>query len=272
MGSKVRLLSAIILMIMGIAVMAYPKLSHYINTIHSSRAVQELSRRMEQTDSEVLLKQRAMAQAYNAALSGGEADILEQYGRILEFGNGVMGSISIPKIGVELSIYHGVSDGVLRKGAGHVPQSALPIGGTGNHCVLSGHTGLPDAELFTGLTQLQTGDAFYLHVLDETLGYEVDQISVVLPHEVESLIAVAGRDYCTLVTCTPYGINSHRLLVRGERIVGEIPAESAEEAAPGEIRVPFPGELILAGAAVMALAVSALVILLRQESGKEGKT
>ena len=268
MYSRVRLVSVMILMIAGITVMAYPALSNYINTIHSSRAVQELSRQMQQTDSAVLQDQRALAEEYNAALAGGTGEILGQYARILDFGNGVMGSISIPKIDVELSIYHGVSDDVLQKGVGHVPRSAFPIGGAGNHCVLTGHTGLPSAELFTGLTELCEGDVFYLHVLDGTLCYEVDQITVVLPHQVDALGPVRGRDYCTLVTCTPYGINSHRLLVRGERIPGGTPAAAVEEAGPGEDRVPVPGALLLAGGAVAVLSAAALVILLRKE--KEG--
>ena len=272
MRSKIRLQAVIVLMIAGIAVMAYPTLSHYINTIHSSRAVQELSRQMQQTDSEVLQHQRALAEEYNAALAGGAGEILAQYGQILDFGNGIMGSISIPKIGVELSIYHGVSGGVLQKGVGHLPGSAFPIGGAGNHCILTGHTGLPSAELFTNLTQLQAGDAFYLRVLDGTLRYEIDQITVVLPHEVESLGPVRGRDYCTLVTCTPYGINSHRLLVRGERSPGDPPVTAAEEAPAGEDRVRLPGELILAGGAAAVLLAAIPVILLRREPGEEGKT
>lgn len=267
MHSKGRLLIVIVLMIAGVMVMAYPALSHYINTIHSSQAVQDLSRRMQQTDSQVLMRQRRLAEEYNEALSGGTGEILEQYGQILEFGNGIMGSISIPRIGVELSVYHGVSDEVLQKGVGHIPASAFPIGGAGNHCILTGHTGLPSAALFTGLTELQEGDVFYLHVLNETLCYAVDQITVVLPHEVESLGPVRGRDYCTLVTCTPYGINSHRLLVRGERITGDAPAAAAGNTAAGEAGVRIPGELILAGMALLVLSASALVILLRREKG-----
>lgn len=276
MGGKTRRLLVIVLMIAGIVVMIYPALSNYINTIHSSRAVQELSRRLENTDPGALEQQRALAEEYNEALSGGSpepeknGDILTQYDRILDFGNGVMGSISIPKIGVELSVYHGVSDTVLQKGVGHVPKSALPIGGAGNHCVLTGHTGLPSAELFSDLTKLTEGDVFYLQVLGQTLGYAVDRITVVLPHETEQLGPIPDRDCCTLVTCTPYGINSHRLLVRGQRIRLD-PAEAAlVETAHGEAEISVPVELILAGGAVAVLLTAALAVLLRREPGEEG--
>ena len=132
-------------------------------------------------------------------------------------GDGMMGYIEIPEIDIYLPIYHGVSEEVLSKGIGHMPNSAFPIGGEGNHAVLTGHTGLPSAKLFTDLTELEEGDRFYIHILDLVLCYTVDQIKVVLPNEGQDLSIVPGKDYCTLVTCTPYGINSHRLLVRGIR-------------------------------------------------------
>ena len=275
MGGKTRRLLVIVLMIAGIVVMIYPALSNYINTIHSSRAVQELSRRLENTDPGALEQQRALAEQYNEALWGGaeqdkSGDILTQYDRILDFGNGVMGSISIPKIGVELSVYHGVSDTVLQKGVGHVPKSAFPIGGAGNHCVLTGHTGLPSAELFSDLTKLTEGDVFYLQVLGQTLGYAVDRITVVLPHETQQLGPVPDRDCCTLVTCTPYGINSHRLLVRGQRIRTDPTEAALVESVHGEAEVPIPLELILAGGAVAVLLTAALAVLLRREPGEEG--
>ena len=275
MGGKTRRLLVIVLMIAGIVVMIYPALSNYINTIHSSRAVQELSRRLENTDPGALEQQRALAEQYNEALWGGaeqdkSGDILTQYDRILDFGNGVMGSLSIPKIGVELSVYHGVSDTVLQKGVGHVPKSAFPIGGAGNHCVLTGHTGLPSAELFSDLTKLTEGDVFYLQVLGQTLGYAVDRITVGRPHETEQLGPVPDRDCCTLVTCTPYGINSHRLLVRGQRIRTDPTEAALVESVHGEAEVPIPRERLLAGGAVAVLLTAALAILLRREPGEEG--
>ncbi len=273
MSSKVRLLIVIVLVIAGIAVMVYPSLSNYINAIHSSHAVQEFSEQLEDADSDTLREQRLLAEEYNSALAGRiadpeeDADILKKYDRIMDFGNGIMGYIRIPEINVELSVYHGVSHTVLQKGVGHVPTSAFPIGGAGNHCVLTGHTGLPSAELFSDLTELAVGDLFYLHVLDETLVYEIDQITVVLPHEVDTLGSVPGRDYCTLVTCTPYGINSHRLLVRGERIGMDTPAAARQEAAAADTGVQIPMELILAGSAVILLLAAGLLILIRREPG-----
>ena len=258
-----RLLTVIVLAAVGIGVLVYPALSSYINAIHSSRAVQALCARLDDADSDTLRTQRQLAQAYNQALSAGE--IPARYDSILDFGNGVMGYLQIPGIGAELSIYHGVSDVVLQKGVGHMPTSALPIGGTGNHCVLTGHTGLPGAELFTHLTELKEGDLFYLHVLDEVLTYAVDSITVVLPHEVDALAPVRGRDYCTLVTCTPYGINSHRLLVRGERLSTDEAAAVPPEAFAAASDVPIPGVLLLAAGAMLLLLAAAMVVLLRRD-------
>lgn len=265
MSRKARLLTVIALMLAGICVMAYPPLSHYINAIHASRAVQEFSARLDDAGSDTLREQRQLAEAYNQSLSGGlaaEGAVPEQYDRILDFGNGVMGYLEIPGIDVELSIYHGVSDTVLQKGVGHVPTSALPIGGTGNHCVLTGHTGLPTAQLFTDLTELQVGDVFYLHVLDQVLTYGVDQITVVLPHEVDALGPVRGRDYCTLVTCTPYGINSHRLLVRGERLPAEAKTDLRQETTHADGGVPLPRALLLAGITILLLLAAAILVIL----------
>lgn len=262
MNRKARLLTAIALVIAGILVMAYPSLSSYLNAIHSSRAIQSLSARLDAAGSETLREQRRLAEEYNRTPAG------DEYDKILDFGNGVMGFLRIPEIGVELPIYHGVSDTVLQKGAGHMPSSALPIGGAGNHCILTGHTGLPSAELFTDLTELAVGDQFELHVLDEVLVYEVDQITVVLPHEVDALGAVTGRDYCTLVTCTPYGINSHRLLVRGERVSARQETAIRQEREAPDDRVPLPPELIGAGAFILLLLASAGWILVRKEGSQ----
>ena len=133
-------------------------------------------------------------------------------------GNGIMGYIEIESINCYLPVYHGVEESVLQIAVGHIEGSSLPVGGPGTHCVLSGHRGLPSAKLFTDLDQLREGDVFVLRVLDETLTYEIDQIHIVLPEEIQDLDLINGMDYCTLVTCTPYGINSHRMLVRGHRI------------------------------------------------------
>lgn len=261
MTRRIRLLTVIALAILGISVMAYPTFSSYINAIHCSRAIQNLTARLHAADSDTLRQQRELAEEYN------RGTIPDQYDDILDFGNGVMGWIHIPDIGVELSIYHGVSDTVLQKGVGHLSASALPIGGAGTHCVLTGHTGLPSAELFTDLTKLTAGDLFYLHVLDEILVYEVDQITVVLPHQVEELQPVPGRDWCTLVTCTPYGINTHRLLVRGERVNTDTEEVLPAESIGPESAAALPGELILAGSTIFLLLAAGGLLLLRNEKG-----
>ena len=267
MGRKLRLLTVIALAIAGIGVMAYPSLSNYINTLHGSRAVQALTEQVECADASTLEEQRRLAEEYNAALSGA-GEPTEAYEHILDFGNGIMGSLRIPKIDLELAIYHGVSDAVLRRGVGHMPGSAFPIGGAGNHSVLTGHTGLPSAELFTRLTELAEGDRFCITILGRELIYEVDQITVVEPQEVEALGAERGRDYCTLVTCTPYGINSHRLLVRGERVqtadTGTLAQADAADSGP-----KLPPELLAAGISVAALLILAAVILLRRAPGEQ---
>ena len=216
----------IVLIIAGLLIMLYPTISNFYNQVTGSYAIQEFKENLADQSEAMLQEQRMMAEAYNAALRGGSDEIEcdYEYVDIMDFGNGMMGYIEIPVIDVYLPIYHGVDESVLSKGVGHISKTAFPIGGEGNHSVLSGHTGLPSAELFTDLTEVKEGDEFFIHILGDTVAYEVDQILVVLPEEVDNLLPVAGEDYCTLVTCTPYGVNSHRLLVRGHRIeyTGEV--------------------------------------------------
>ena len=213
----------------GVLILCYPALSSAVNRRSGSFAIGQWQQDMVSLESGTLEEQRLRAQRYNQQLlETGEA---EGYEACLNLGNGMMGYIQIPKIDVELPIYHGVDEDTLARGVGHLPGSSLPIGGEGNHAVLTGHTGLPSARLFTDLIALQEGDRFYVHTLDQALCYQVDQIMVVLPTQGEELMPRAGEDYCTLVTCTPYGINSHRLLVRGRRVLEaeSIPAEQAQE-------------------------------------------
>ena len=218
-----RLLSIILIcafFLTGIAILSYPFVSNYINELHSSRVIDRLKEELTHTDDTELHRQREMAKQYNQSLhrTGEDAPCPYNYEDILSFPGGIMGYLEIPAIGVHLPIYHGTGENALAKGVGHLPDTAFPIGGKGNHSVLTGHTGLPSAKLFTDLTKLATGDFFTIHILDEILTYEVDQINIVLPSEADKLLPMAGADYCTLVTCTPYGVNSHRLLVRGRRI------------------------------------------------------
>jgi sortase A len=201
------------------------------------------------------------AEAYNQKLASGEssfypsAEELEEYNRTLDVsGTGMMGYLEIPKIGVSLPVYHTVDDEVLKVGVGHIPGSSLPVGGASTHSVVSGHTGLPSATLLTELDKLSEGDIFLVKVLNRTLTYQVDQIKKVLPEETSDLAIVPEQDYFTLVTCTPYGVNSHRLLVHGERCEYRA-ADEAVESAPQVDRRLAPA---LIGTAIAALALAAV--------------
>lgn len=216
----------------GLSLLLYPTVSDYWNSLHQSRAIASYAEAVEQmntTDYEAL---REEARQYNQALLDNDVRLSpteeqkEWYNGLLNVtGTGIMGYIEIPSIQCSLPIYHGVEDTVLQIAVGHIEGTSLPVGGESTHAVLSGHRGLPSARLFTDLDKLTEGDTFLLHVLDETLTYQVDQIRIVEPDNVDDLAIEEGKDLCTLVTCTPYGINSHRLLVRGHRI------ETEEEAA-----------------------------------------
>ena len=225
MGKKLTVLLYLFLAA-GVIILCYPTVSSAVNRRSGSYAIGQWQQDMGALEDDALEAQRLRAQRYNQELLAGEEP--EGYEECLNLGNGMMGYIRIPKIGVELPIYHGVEEDTLARGVGHLPGTALPIGGQGTHAVLTGHTGLPSARLFTDLTELQEGDLFYIFTLDEALCYQVDQIQVVLPSEGEALAPQAGLDYCTLVTCTPYGINSHRLLVRGSRVIQEEAVSAGE--------------------------------------------
>lgn len=214
----------ILVFFVGLSVMLYPTLSDYVNQLHQSRAVATYAEDVDNlTDADYSAYFDA-ADAFNAQVAANEnalyrPDQLTGYNDTLDItGTGIMGYITISKIGVELPIYHGTSDGVLQVAAGHLEGSSLPVGGAGTHAVISAHRGLPSAKLFTNLDELEAGDTFTITVLDRVLTYEVDRISIVLPTETDLLQPVEGQDYVTLMTCTPYGINTHRLLVRGRRI------------------------------------------------------
>jgi sortase A len=202
--------------------------SNWWNTRSITKAIADYSDTVSDIDDESYEKLLKEAQEYNEKLLS-EVDrfspteeMSELYNQCLNIEEtGVMGYIDIPSIRVRLPIYHGIDDAVLDIAVGHIEGSSLPVGGLGTHCVLSGHRGLPSAKLFTDIDQLVEGDTFMLHVLDETLTYEVDQILIVEPDQTEALAIDPEQDYCTLVTCTPYGINTHRLLVRGHRVANE---------------------------------------------------
>ena len=209
----------------GLSLLLYPTVSDYWNSFHASRAVAAYAQEVADLNGAEYDRLLEAARDYNAraaqrsntfALTEAEQ---EEYQSLLNMdGTGIMGYIEIPNIKLSLPVYHGTEESVLQIAVGHLDWSALPVGGEGTHCVLSGHRGLPSAKLFTNLDQLREGDTFLLRVLDEILTYEVDQILIVEPQDTAALEIVEGQDYCTLVTCTPYAINTHRMLVRGTRV------------------------------------------------------
>ena len=213
-GKKKRIsISTIILTVIflvGLGVMLYPTVSDYWNSFHQTRAIANYDAVVAELDE----KLRGLGAPFSE-----HEQLSELYYSVLDVaGNGIIGYINIPKINVNLPIYHGTSDSVLNVAAGHLEGSSLPIGGEARHSVLSAHRGLPSAKLFTDLDELEVADIFTITVLNQVLTYEVDQILIVEPTQMEALNVAAGQDYCTLLTCTPYGINSHRMLVRGHRV------------------------------------------------------
>lgn len=225
MKKRIINIAIVMMLIIGIGLMLYPSLSNFYNSFHQGYAIADYNGSSSKIDISVKEAMLSKASNYNSRLERSDArwilndEQFEEYNSLLDVtGTGIMGYIEIPKIKVTLPIYHGTNDDVLQTSIGHIPGSSLPVGGIGTHCVLSGHRGLPSAKLFTDIDELVIGDNFMIHVFDETLAYEVDQIRVVLPDEIDDLAIDENNDYCTLVTCTPYGVNSHRLLVRGRRV------------------------------------------------------
>ncbi len=226
----------VLVLVLGLGIMLYPSVSDWWNSFHQARAISSYSDTVATMDNEIYDQLWQEAEAYNAALAQKanpyfftEEDQALYDSTLNVSGTGIMGYIDIPEIKCTLPIYHGTSEAVLQVGVGHIEGSSLPVGGEGTHCVLSGHSGLPSAVLFTHLEDLDIGDLFTLQIMDETLTYEVDRFNRVLPHEMDLLTIEEGKDSCTLVTCTPYGINTHRLLVHAHRV--------ANEAATAHIRV-----------------------------------
>lgn len=219
--------STIILLVsffIGLSVLLYPSISSYWNSKTQSEAIVDYESMLSQYKPEDYTAIFAEADAYNQSLAQLDEPLVEHnrlpdYNSILNIGGtGMMGYITIPKISQELPVYHGTSDGVLSVAVGHLQGTSLPVGGEGTHCVVSAHRGLPTAVLFTHLDRMEIGDIFYFTILDRTLTYEVDQIRIVEPDDASLLQIVDGKDYCTLLTCTPYGINTQRLLVRGHQV------------------------------------------------------
>ena len=264
----------VLILLAGLSLLLYPTVSDYWNSFHQSRVIATYAEQVAGLEEESCEQLRDEAAAYNRALIGKSERYFmteaerEAYESLLNVsGNGIIGYIEIPEIKCSLPIYHGTDPSVLQIAVGHIEGSSLPVGGEGTHCVLSGHRGLPSARLFTDLDQLEEGDIFMLRVLDETLTYEVDQIRIVLPTELSDLGIEAGKDYCTLVTCTPYGINTHRLLVRGHRIEN-VEAATAVYVTADAIQIePL---LVAPIVAIPILFVLLIILLLPKRPQKRG--
>lgn len=256
-------LSTIILIFVfftGVSLLLYPTFSDYWNSIHQTRAIATYEKSVADLDQDTFDEMWKAAREYNETLVGKKNRFVlseedeELYESLLNAdGNGIMGYVEIPNIKCSLPIYHGVDDSVLQVAIGHISGSSLPVGGESTHTVISGHRGLPRAKLFTDLDKMTEGDIFILQVLGETLTYEVDQITIVEPEEVDGLDIEEGKDYCTLITCTPYGVNSHRLLVRGHRI------ENMEDTS---VRVTADARQIDTSVVAPVVAVPILLLLL----------
>ena len=211
----------VIIFICGLSLFLYPTFSNLYNEYLNKKLIGDYKESFADITPEQFNEEKENARLYNENKSNPEKlqELGLTYENILNLANnGIMGYIEIPKISVSLVIYHTIEENVLQRGIGHVPESHLPVGGISTHCILAGHTGLPSAKLLTNIDHLDIGDSFYIHVLDEVLEYRIDDISVVEPDEVSRLNVISGKDCVTLVTCTPYGVNSHRLLVRGVRM------------------------------------------------------
>ena len=252
----------------GLGFLLYPTVSNLWNRAHQSRAIATYTKQVEKLDDSQTKEMLKAARKYNKSLLK-KSDHWKlskkdkkKYESLLDVsGTGIMGYIEIPKIDCSLPIYHGTDEGALQIAIGHLEGSSLPVGGKSTHCVLSGHRGLPSARLFTDLDQMEEGDVFVLNVLGRKLAYEVDQIKVVLPDEMSDLEIVQGKDLCTLVTCTPYGINTHRLLVRGHRTkyIEETVVRVQKEAEKKET-----GIWLLAGGGAVFLIIIIIVVVKRR--------
>ena len=223
--SRILSLLLILALLAGLSLLLYPTAADWWNSMHQSRAIASYVESVVELDETQYESVWQAAVEYNAGIPDEDTRFLPDeeekalYETLLNVGgDGIMGYVEIPGIDVELPIYHGTNEEILQTAVGHIEGSSLPVGGEGTHSVISGHRGLPSARLFTDLDQLEPGDTFMLHVLNETLTYEVDEINTVLPDDISLLGLEDGEDLCTLVTCTPYGVNSHRLLVRDHRV------------------------------------------------------
>lgn len=270
MKTKLTNIILALILLAGLSLLLYPTISDWWNSMHTTQAVANYAEDVKKLDENQYDQILQAAKDYNRELldrgSGYNLskEQKKQYNELLNINDtGIMGYIEIPNIDISLPIYHGTDDDVLQIAVGHLDWSSLPVGGKGTHCVLSGHRGLPSAKLFTNLDQLVEGDTFVLRVLNEVLTYEVDQILIVEPNDTSALTIEEGKDLCTLVTCTPYGVNSHRLLVRGHRVANQSEAIRVTSEA---IQIE---PLIVAPAVAAPILLALLIVLIL--SGKKQK-
>ena len=254
-----------IIFLIGVCLIAYPSVSDWWNSFHQTRAIAKYSKKVANMERESFDRMIEEAEAYNAKLIGQKRRFVlsdeqrREYNSILDVdGTGIMAYIDIPKIDVSLPIYHGVDPNVLQVAIGHIEGSSLPVGGKGTHSVVSGHRGLPAARLFTHLDRLEAGDRFMVQILDRTITYEVDQIRIVLPEELQDLEIDPDEDLMTLVTCTPYKVNTHRLLVRGHRVENDIP-NAANITADALLYKPYYVAPIVAAPILLILFIMMLI-------------
>lgn len=255
----------VIIFFTGLSLLLYPSVSDYYNSFHQTRAIADYENVMESLSGEDYSHLWEAAWEYNreGAQNGGFFNNSDKYEALLNAdGTGMMGHIEIPSIRVSLPIYHNTEDSVLQFAVGHLSRSSLPVGGESTHCLLSGHRGLPSAKLFTNLDRLTEGDIFKLYILDSVLTYQVDKIRVVEPDDVEGLGIIPGGDFCTLITCTPYGVNTHRLLVRGQRIATAENIHAAADAVQIEPLIVAP-----VAAAPVLLALMLFVMIRYRKRG-----
>lgn len=269
-----------LLFLLGLSILLYPTFSDAWNQYRNAKLINTYETAVNDLPDKDYDRLWKEAKRYNrehtvntfvdAFDEKGDYILSDAYKKILDpDGEGLMGSIEIPKIQARIAIYHGISDDVLEKGAGHVEGTSLPVGGKSTHAVLAAHRGLPSAKLFTDLDQMENGDIFFLHILGKTLAYKVDQIKTVLPSETEDLDIIKGEDHVTLLTCTPYGVNTHRLLVRGTRTKYVESKAEENETVPQKLAQVDPKKIMETGLVVFAILVILLLIIIRYRDRKK---
>lgn len=279
MIKKIKNLGLVLLFLIGLSILLYPTFSNLWNTWRNDQLISEYSESIQEIPEADYSQMWEDAREYNRQHTVNtivdvfdeenekEYEMSHPYDVLLDpSGNGIMGYIHIPKINVQLAIYHGVGEHALENGVGHIEGTSLPIGGESTHAVLSAHRGLPQAKLFTDLDQMEIGDTFFITVLDEKIAYQVDQIKTVLPEELDDLAIVKGEDYCTLVTCTPYGVNSHRMLVRGKRV--ELSEEEEKQAEEQKVTLSEMGveeKTLLLGIAAFVVLTGLFAVIFRKK-------